>query len=128
MIVVDASALVDFLVIGPKARPKLRAVETEDLHAPHLADAEVLHALRRLSFGSPALAEQVHRMLATVAELEIEMHRHEPLMQRAWSMRHRCSAYDALYVALAESLGCPLLTSDRRLARAVDKLISVEVV
>lgn len=40
------------------------------------------------------------------------------LWPRAWELRTNLSAYDALYVALAEQLNAPLLTADARLARA----------
>jgi predicted nucleic acid-binding protein len=40
------------------------------------------------------------------------------LLHRVWELRQNLSAYDAGYVALAEHLGCPLLTADSRLGRA----------
>ena len=43
---------------------------------------------------------------------------HRPLLERAWDLRHSLTAADALYVALAEALQVPLLTLDKRLARA----------
>jgi len=43
--------------------------------------------------------------------------RHEPLMTRIWQLRENLTAYDAAYVALAETLDAPLLTADRRLSR-----------
>lgn len=45
-------------------------------------------------------------------------HPHTALLSRVWSLRHNLSAYDALYIALAESLEAPLVTLDRRLAKA----------
>jgi predicted nucleic acid-binding protein len=47
---------------------------------------------------------------------------------RAWDLRPNFSAYDALYVALAEQLEVPLLTADARLARAPGLRCSVELI
>ena len=41
-----------------------------------------------------------------------------PYAERIWQLRHCVSPYDACYVAVAEALGCPLLTTDFRLGRA----------
>ena len=41
-----------------------------------------------------------------------------PLLARVWELRENLSAYDAIYVALAEELACPLLTADARIGRA----------
>jgi predicted nucleic acid-binding protein len=49
------------------------------------------------------------------------------LLARAWNMRRNFTVYDALYVALAEAASAPLLTSDRRLARAVRRHTDVEL-
>ncbi len=41
-----------------------------------------------------------------------------PLMIRAYELRSNVTPYDATYVALAEGLACPLVSADRRLAKA----------
>lgn len=41
-----------------------------------------------------------------------------PFMARAYQLRANITPYDAVYVALAEELGCSLLTLDARLARS----------
>ena len=41
-----------------------------------------------------------------------------PLLPEAWTLRANVTPYDACYVALARNLRCPLVTGDRRLARA----------
>jgi predicted nucleic acid-binding protein len=40
------------------------------------------------------------------------------LLDRIWELRRNLSAYDAGYIALAEALGCGLVTADARLSRA----------
>ncbi|MEJ7796936.1 MAG: PIN domain-containing protein [Solirubrobacteraceae bacterium] len=49
------------------------------------------------------------------------------LRRRALQLRDNLSAYDAAYVALAEALGCPLLTRDLRLAKSSGQLVSIEI-
>jgi predicted nucleic acid-binding protein len=41
-----------------------------------------------------------------------------PFLERVWELRDNVSAYDAAYIALAELLGCSLLTVDSRLGGA----------
>jgi predicted nucleic acid-binding protein len=41
----------------------------------------------------------------------------------AWSLRERIALKDALYVALARTLDASLLTTDQRLARAVEGIV-----
>ena len=62
-----------------------------------------------------------------MSELDLERHRHGPMLRRIWERRSNLAAYDAAYVALAEILAGPLLTTDRRLARAPNLRIPVEV-
>jgi len=50
------------------------------------------------------------------------------MLERVWELRDNVSAYDATYVALAELLGCALVTADGRLAGAPNLRCSVTVV
>ncbi|CAN5211754.1 type II toxin-antitoxin system ribonuclease VapC1 [soil metagenome] len=120
MIVVDASVIVASLLstagAGALARERLRL--DPDLQVPHLLDVEVAAALRRrvrLGQTDLALATEALADLADLAALRWD---HEPLLTRVWELRENVTAYDAVYVALAEALDAPLVTSDARLARA----------
>ncbi len=43
-----------------------------------------------------------------LSHLAAERHDHEPFLGRVWELRHNLTAYDALYVTLAEALDAPL--------------------
>lgn len=120
MIVLDASAIVE-LVTGT-ARGASVAARIADpavgLHAPHLVDVEVLQALRRYQRAGELEEAGAAAALGAFLELDLERHGHEPLLARAWELRANLTAYDAVYVALAEALEAPMVTCDARLARA----------
>jgi predicted nucleic acid-binding protein len=100
-----------------------------ELHAPHLIDVEVLSALRLLVASGAATSERASEAVDDLQDLRIERYAHEPLVPRVWAFRQKFSAYDAVYVALAEALaddGIPLLTADGRLARAIERHADVE--
>lgn len=88
----------------------------------------MLHALRRLertaAIGADDAAEAVDRL----GQLPIARYPTAGLTGRAWSLRHNFTAYDAMYVALAEAVGTRLVTSDERLASAAREHSAVEVV
>ena len=130
MIVVDASVLIEVLLQGPLAASLAERFTANGvtLHAPHLVDIEVTHVLRRLTQAGrmePARAEMALRVLSS---LGLERYPHGALLERVWALRHRVSAYDACYVALAQTLGAGLLTRDGRLAKAVGQLVRVTLV
>lgn len=126
--VVDASAVVVLLLRLPGAAAVERELTGDDVAAPAHMDAEVLGALARLSRQAvldPARAEQA---IVALQRARIRRMPLSPLLDGAWAYRHNISAYDALYVALADRLGCGLLTADRRLAGAPGLGVPVTVV
>jgi predicted nucleic acid-binding protein len=86
---------------------------------------EVVHACRRMLRAGDLTTTAAERAIAELALLDLTAHDHLPLMTRVWQLRDRCTAYDAAYVALAERLGRPLLTTDARLTRAIGSLLPV---
>ena len=128
MIVLDASAAVDLLVAdAPAARLADRVLADGDLHAPHLIDVEIAHALRRLAAAGALSDDRATDALRDAALLPVARYPHLALVERAWELRATLGAYDGVYVALAEMLDAPLLTCDRRLARAGGHGAMVEV-
>ena len=118
MIVVDASAVVELLLRDPGLAPRLdeALLSGTALHAPHLIDIEVAHALRRYVLTSAATTERMSAALAWYRDLRLMRHPHSPYLPRVWDLRNELTAYDACYVALAEALDAPLVTCDARLA------------
>ena len=130
MIVLDASAVVDLLLLTPVGLRVAERVSDRGLswHAPHLLGAEVAHVLRRKAQRGEITAGRAAAALDVYSAMRIDRHGHEALLRRAWAVREDLSAYDALYVALAESLRAPLITTDARLAGAPGHRAVVEVV
>jgi len=124
LIVIDSSALLDFMVlraVSPRADELI--VGESQLHAPHLIETEMLHVLRRWWARRRLEAQRAEAALERLAHLRIVYHEHARLRWRVWQLRARLTAYDATYVALAELLKARLLTSDARLARAASELV-----
>jgi len=115
VIVLDASAAVAALVNDGPAR---RLVGNDQLHAPHLVDAEVTSGLRRLAAAGTISVPDASSALRTWQRLGVIRYPLLGLLDRTWELRDSVSTYDATYVALAESLDCTLVTADARLSRA----------
>lgn len=125
--IVDASAMVELLLATRKAA----AVEAhllsavEGLDSPHLIDVEVAHALRRLVLRGELSEARAALALDAQAQFPLRRHPHAPLLSRLWHWRNNLSAYDAVYVALAEALNAPLVTCDARLGQAAGSLVAI---
>lgn len=127
MIVIDVSAAVDLLLSTDRACTVRQALSpVSEIHAPELIEPEVMSVVRRWTLRSWLPVEHGRRAMDELGKLPLVRHRHPGLRRRAWELRNRCSAYDAFYVALAESLDAELLTTDARLARAASGLIPVK--
>jgi predicted nucleic acid-binding protein len=130
LIVIDASALLEILLRTDRAdRLMERAISgSEQLHAPQLLDIEVTQVLRRLVRQKEITAARAEQALQDLADVLIERHEHQALVQRIWQLRDSLSAYDGAYVALAEALAAPLLTCDGKLAGSHGHRATIELV
>jgi predicted nucleic acid-binding protein len=114
LIVIDSSAAVD-LVAGFEPRATWiasRVAADPDLHAPHLLDLEVANALRRFVRLGELVSTKAEAALAELKVLDITRYPHAPLLDRVWELRDNLTAYDAVFVALAEILDATLVTTD----------------
>ncbi len=130
MIVIDASAMLEVLLVTPAAVRNLDRIFSpgESLHAPELLDLEVAQVLRRYCAEGEVEPERARQALADLADLAVIRYPHPPFVPRIWELRHNVTAYDAAYVALAEVLAAPLLTGDARLARAPGHNATIEMI
>lgn len=118
MIVLDASAVVEWLLGRPLAGAVEQRIGGGSLHAPHLLAVEVAQVLRRWERAGVLPAERGALAVAALGDLDVATYPHEPLLPAIWALRDNLTAYDAAYVALARVLDAPLVTLDRRLAGA----------
>lgn len=127
--VADASAVVEALSGASPSGDLVRELFRHPVAAPHLLDLEVSSALRRASRRGELLPEQARAAILGLASFPgLRRYAHGRLLPRIWDLRDSFSTYDASYVALAEALGIPLVTADRRLARAAKPYCAVVLV
>jgi predicted nucleic acid-binding protein len=129
VIVLDASVLLELILRTPAATAMERRIfrPDETLHAPHLIDIEVAQVLRRYAMSSAIDEARGREALADLADFPLRRYSHDLLLMRLWALRANLTAYDAAYVALAETLDAPLLTRDRRLAAAPGHRARIEL-
>jgi predicted nucleic acid-binding protein len=130
VIVLDASAAIEWLLQSPagiKIEKRLFS-PSESLHAPHLLDVEVAQVLRRYVREKIISAPRGQEALEDIADIPLSRYPHDFLIPRVWELRATLTAYDAVYVALAELLDAPLLTCDGKIASASGHSANVEVV
>ncbi len=120
MIVLDASAVADFLLARGELWDWLagRLRGATSLHAPHLVDVEVASVVRGRALAGEISAGRGRAALDDLADLRLTRYPVTPLLTRIWELRANVTAYDGAYVALAEVLRAPLVTTDDRLGRS----------
>ena len=129
MIVIDSSAVLEVLLrtqIAPHIEERIFS-SRETLHAPHLIDVEVTQVLRRYCLSGVLTPEQGLEMVADLVDFPITRYPHDVFLPRIWELRHNITAYDAVYVALAEVLSAPLFTRDARLSSASGHKATIEL-
>lgn len=118
--VIDASAAVELVLGGSRGRHIAGSIAGEsNLAAPEVIDLEVIHTFRRLIRSGLVDADRASQALSRFFALPVEKYRHHALSGRIWDLRDSFTAYDAAYIVIAEGLGTPLITCDRKLARGV---------
>ena len=119
MIVLDAAAVIDVVLDQPSAGWVLDQLVGQDVVAPAHQSAEVLSALARLvragHLDPATAADALSEAMSLPQRLVVATASH---VQHAFELRERIRVLDALYVALAVDLRCPVVTTDRRLAAA----------
>ena len=117
-IVVDASVLVAaFGDLGERGAWAKEAIDYDELCSPSHIYVECAHGLRRVERIGELTVLEALIAYQEILGLNLQLHHFEPHAERIWELRHNVTPYDAWYVALAESLNCPLVTLDRRLSR-----------
>lgn len=123
---VDASAMVDYLVDTPLAAGVAARIEDAEIHVPAHFDAEVLSALGRLHRGGDLSELEVEERVALTAQSPFRRHLLAPLLEGAWEMHHNARLVDALYIQLANLLDATILTTDSGMAAIAAKAEHVE--
>lgn len=118
MIVLDTSAMVEFLVGADPVAERIRVIVMgQKLAAPHAVDLECASTLRGLVQGKRLPADEGERALQLLGRISLTRYGHTPLLPRIWQLRHNMWPYDAAYVALAESLSADLVTLDAKIGK-----------
>jgi len=129
VIVLDASAAIDWLLqtaAGQQIETRIYS-RGESLHAPHLLDLEVAQVLRRVVREGTISVRRADRALQDLLNLRVTRYPHFLFLPRIWKLRDNLSAYDAVYVALADELAATLVTRDTRLASTAVRSVSIEL-
>jgi predicted nucleic acid-binding protein len=130
VIVLDSSAAVEWLLgrAGAPAVSRHLLDAATTVHAPAVMPVEVTAAVRGLVLGRHATPARGRDAVTDLTQMDVTYHDPLLLVGRAWELRDNLSAYDAVYVALAELLGATLVTGDARIARAPGISIEIDVV
>jgi len=119
VLVVDASVIAPAVADGGPDGDACRArIKGQSLAAPDLLRVEAVSVIRRQLASGALTSAQANNAIEDLLNLPLTVYATAPLLRRAWELRDNASAYDACYVALAEALGCALLTADQRLANS----------
>jgi predicted nucleic acid-binding protein len=134
MLVFDASAAYELLLGRPlAARIAAHLAQVDyDVHAPELFDYEVISSVRRALAARKITSARGDAAIEDLRDLPLYRHPIGALVPRIWQLRDNFSPYDAAYVAVAEGVAAvdptPVLTTDLRLARAIEDHASVPVI
>jgi predicted nucleic acid-binding protein len=128
VIVTDASVVLEVILrtqTGMKIQGRVLSAR-ETLHAPHLIDLEVCQVLRRYLHNRQLTADRAYDAMEDFQSMRIFRYPHQVFWKRIWELRNNMTAYDAAYIAVAETISAPLLTTDKRLASTQNHSAKIE--
>ncbi len=130
MIVLDASAVVDWLLQAPDGQriEKRIYARNDTLHTVHLLDADFAQVMRRLVREGKIARKRAEEAMGVLIALRVTRYARVVLLHGIWQLRQNLSAYDAAYVALAEELQAPLITRDQKIAVVPGHTATIEAV
>jgi predicted nucleic acid-binding protein len=129
VLVVDAPVIASFVADGGPDGDKFRArLRGESIAGPDLLRVEVMSVIRRQADAGTLTVTQANRAIEDLLDLPVAIYPTGPFLRRVWALRNNVTSYDACYVALAEALGCTLLTGDTRLANAPGTQCAIEII
>lgn len=116
MIVLDNSAAIELFLNTPRGSLVAQSLEGRAVYAPQLLAVEFLSVLKRAERAGHISSFRCQQAIQDLQDFGIIWIDVPNLVSAVWKRRHDYSVYDASYVALAETLDCPLLTFDEKLA------------
>jgi predicted nucleic acid-binding protein len=127
--VIDCSAMVELLAARSATGDAIanRLARTHSVHAPYVLDAEIVSSLLGLIRGQKITEQEADDAIRNYRAFPIDQHDVLPLWSRIKILYANLSGYSAQYVALAEALDMPLITTDARIKRSRAAHCSVEV-
>jgi len=121
-LVVDASVAVKWFLPEPCSEQALHLLQDgRELLVPDLLWPEVGNVLWKRWRKGELSKDAADGILLDLRKLPLTIHASSEIAEAAWSFATRLerSFYDSLYLALAATEGCPMVTADRRLWNAV---------
>lgn len=110
--VCDASALVALVLdAGPEGRWVTETLSGRALAAPSLVAFESSNSIRRHELAGLVSSDQAAQAHADLLDLRVEHWPYQFLASRIWELRRNLTCYDASYIAVAELIGAPVVTS-----------------
>jgi predicted nucleic acid-binding protein len=131
VIVLDASAVIEVLLdtdLGRRIEQQVWGDLRRTPNAPHLLDVEVMQVVGRLVRSKHLEADAAAAIVDDLRNLDLVRHSHVDLLDRVLEPRSNLTAYDGVYLALAQALNATVLTCDGKLAKAPGSRAKVTVV
>jgi predicted nucleic acid-binding protein len=106
----------------PEADAAQRALEGAETFAPTLIDYEIASVALKKARRRPEMIEMIGEALTRMSSLPIRRVSVHPTDTFALARQVHLTVYDAAYLWVARSMGCQLVSFDRRLTRVAAAL------